>query len=376
MKVLVDGQEVRIENLGKPITIRTGEHKLLVTRDEHEFKTDTFLIRRRDEKVLDVTYTPVPAPIVQNIAAPAEPKVVLDAPPAPTAGLIAAANVASPAAHSSSPEFITSRIGQIKLRRIPAGTFLMGSPEVDKQAQDDEKPQHRVRITRSFFLGVYEVTQAQYEAVTGSNPSYFSENGGGKDRVAGQSTGLHPVESVTWVDAVKFCNRLTEREGQAAFYEIDGENVRVPDWSRPGYRLPTEAEWEYACRTNQLPRTHDSPGGTVGTSLGEFAWYSDNSGRKTHPVGMKRPNGLGIFDMFGNVWEWCWDGYSADYYKMSSDDDPHGLDGALLRVNRGGGVEPSAMRLQFPGSAARFKDAMGFRVSGMGFRIALVQSGE
>ena len=115
------------------------------------------------------------------------------------------------------------------------------------------------------------------------------------------------------------------------FYEIDGDNVRVADWSQPGYRLPTEAEWEYACRANAPTRYSF---GDDATSLGEFAWYDGNSGSKTHPVGEKRPNGFGLFDMHGNVWEWCWDG--GDAYKASRVDDPTGLDGAAFRVIRSG----------------------------------------
>ncbi len=139
------------------------------------------------------------------------------------------------------------------------------------------------------------------------------------------------MEDVSWLDAVNFCNKLSDKEGLKPFYEIDGDGVRVADWSRPGYRLPTEAEWEYACRANAPTRYSF---GDDATSLGEFAWYDGNSGSKTHPVGEKRPNGFGLFDMHGNVWEWCWDG--CDAYKASRVDDPTGLDGAALRVIRGG----------------------------------------
>ena len=129
-----------------------------------------------------------------------------------------------------------------------------------------------MRISKPFYLGVYEVTQAQYEAVMGNNPSYFSANGGGKDKVAGQSTGQHPVEKVSWLDAVIFCNKLSEREGRKPFYEIDGEEVRVPDWNGPGYRLPTEAEWEYACRANASTPTRYSFGDDA-AELGEYGWF-------------------------------------------------------------------------------------------------------
>ncbi len=268
------------------------------------------------------------------------------------------------------PEFITTRVGSIKLKRIPAGAFSMGSPDDDKDAGNSEKPQHRVRITRSFYLGVYEVTQAQYTVVMGNNPSLFAAKGKATKRAAGQSTERLPVEQVSWLDAVKFCNKLNERERMKPFYEIDGANVRVPDWNRPGFRLPTEAEWEFACRAN-APTVPRYSFGDDAASLGDFAWYAGNSGGKTHPVGEKRPNGFGLFDMHGNVFEWCWDGYVEDYYNRSPADDPRGLDGAPARVNRGGNWfnGPRLAR-----SAYRNSDVPGIRSPNLGFRLALVQS--
>ena len=174
-----------------------------------------------------------------------------------------------------------------------------------------------MRISRPFYLGVYEVTQAQYEAVMGNNPSCFSANGGGKDRVAGQSTDRYPVENVSWLDAIQFSNKLSEKEGKKPFYEIDGKEIRVPDWNGPGYRLPTEAEWEYACRANAPTPTRFSFGDNA-AELGEYGWFDGNSERRTHPVGQKRPNGFGLYDMHGNVWEWCWDWYGAGYYNQSA----------------------------------------------------------
>ena len=139
-------------------------------------------------------------------------------------------------------------------------------------AMKDEHPQHEVRITRPFYLGVTEVTQAQYEAVMGSNPSWFAATGGGKDKVAGQSTSQHPVENVSWLEAVKFCNKLSEMEGRKPFYEINEGTVRVPDWKASGYRLPTEAEWEYAC-------------GGDPADLNEHAWFDGQFGERDPPCG-------------------------------------------------------------------------------------------
>ena len=263
---------------------------------------------------------------------------------------------------------ITNSIG-MNLTLIPAGTFQMGSPEGDDQAFGEEKPRHRVRISRPFYLGVHEVTQAQYEAVMGNNPSYFSSNGGGKDKVAGQSTENHPVEQVSWLDAVQFCNKLSEKEGLKPFYEIEAGAARVRDWTGPGYRLPTEAEWEYACRAGSQARYSF---GNNEASLGEHGWYDGNSGSQTHPVGQKRANALGLYDMHGNVWEWCWDGYADDYYKQSLGDDPLGVAGAALRVIRGGSwrLNPRYCR-----SAYRRRNTPGYRRNDVGFRLARVQSG-
>src|SRR5262249_37619659 len=152
-------------------------------------------------------------------------------------------------------EFFQTRVGHIPLKQIPAGTFWMGSPSKDKTVPDGEKPQHEVRISRPFYLGVYEVTQAQYREVMNENPSYFSGAGEGKAEVEGQSTAAQRGENVSGFDPVRFCNELTRKEDQLSkdeghkpYYEIAGDKVRVPDWKGTGYRLPTEAEWEYACR--------------------------------------------------------------------------------------------------------------------------------
>ena len=243
------------------------------------------------------------------------------------------------------------------LVRIEPGEFLMGSPDSDKDAEADEKPRHRVRITRPFYLGKYEVTQAEYEAVMGENPSSFKGNA------------KQPVENVSWLDAVRFCNQLSEREGLKPFYEISGETVQVPDWNGTGYRLPTEAEWEYACRAGTATRYSF---GDDEASLGEFSWFDGNSDSRTHEVGQKRANGIGLHDMHGNVWEWCWDWYSADYYKEPPVDDPRGPSQATDRVIRGGcwGNDPRLVR-----SAHRSRVAPDHRGDYLGFRVARVQSG-
>ncbi len=213
-----------------------------------------------------------------------------------------------------------------------------------------------MRITRSFYLGIYEVTQGQFEAVMGGNPSKFK--------------GIaKPVENVSWLDAVRFCNLLSEREGLKSFYEISGNTVQVTDWDGEGFRLPTEAEWEYACRAGAATRY--SCGDDV-TRLGEFSWHDANSDRTTHEVGQRHANGFGLHDMHGNVCEWCGDSYVADYYKESPMDDPRGPSQAAIRVFRGGGWDyfPRYCR-----SARRDGRTPDYRDYDLGFRLARVQSG-
>jgi formylglycine-generating enzyme required for sulfatase activity len=253
-------------------------------------------------------------------------------------------------------ELITTRTGGIRLKLIPAGEFPMGSDEADDPgASNDEQPRHRVRITRPFYLGLTEVTQGQYRAVTGQNPSHFK----GSDDL--------PVEQVSWNDAIAFCNKLSELEGVKPYYQFGAGAESGGD----GYRLPSEAEWEYACRAGNSARYSfgNDPAG-----LGDYAWFDGNSGNQTHPVGKKRSNGFGLFDMHGNVHEWCWDGYDAKYYEQSPADDPRGPSGAVDRVNRGGGWvgDPQDCRAAF-----RDWDPPGDRDSHLGFRLARarVQSG-
>jgi len=241
---------------------------------------------------------------------------------------------------------VTNSIG-MKLKLIPAGEFQMGSAEYD------EEPRHLVTISRPFYLGVYPVTQREYMQITKNNPSHFS----GNDRL--------PVECVFWFDAVAFCNELSRKEGLKPFFTINGQSVEVPDWNGPGYRLTTEAEWEYACRAGTTTRFSF---GDDENLLGEHAWYNQNSGSKTHPVGKKKPNPFGLFDMYGNVWEWCWDWFDAGYYNITSAHiDPKGPKTGEARVVRGGSWLNYAIFLR---SANRNGDAPAECYFDIGFRLA------
>ena len=194
---------------------------------------------------------------------------------------------------------------------IPPGIFTMGSPATEQDRYSEEGPETVVTLTKGFWIGKYEVTQGDYLAVTGANPSYFA---GDLNR---------PVEQVTWYEATNYCARLTAQERSAG---------RLPaGWA---YRLPTEAEWEYAARAGTTTRFSygDDPGYT---QLGNYAWYVANSGNTTHPVGQKQPNPWGLFDMHGNVWEWCLDWYGSSL-PGGSVTGPMGPASGSGRVLRGG----------------------------------------
>jgi serine/threonine protein kinase/formylglycine-generating enzyme required for sulfatase activity len=253
-----------------------------------------------------------------------------------------------PAPRGGAQPIATNTVG-MRFVLVLAGEFLMGS--ADTGAQWDEKPQHRVTIARAFSLGETEVTQGQYFAVTRKRPSRFK----GSDAL--------PVESVSWLDAVQFCNALSLGEKVPAFYTIDGRTVTVADWSEPGYRLPTEAEWEYACRAGS-PLLYSF--GNDAAKLGDYAWYYDAGAiRRTHPVGLKRPNAFGLYDMHGNVWEWCWDGHAR--YGGAPATDPTGPADAEARVFRSGCGEDGGP------SAHRNRTAPGSRTDTLGFRVARTQ---
>jgi formylglycine-generating enzyme required for sulfatase activity len=233
----------------------------------------------------------------------------------------------------------------MKFVKISAGTFQMGTvvgeeslnslplkPHAGtslKEAEEffrEELPQHLVTISRAFYMATTAVTQSQWEAVMGNNPSKFN------------GTDL-PVEEVSWDDAQAFIVRMNKAD------------------PGKGYRLPTEAEWEYACRAGSTDISYGD--------LDAIAWYDGNSGGRTHPVGQKEPNAWGLYDMNGNVDQWCQDHYGETYYDGSPSTDPQGPWGGSYRVIRGGGWNSSASWIR---SAARHGDVPGQRYQ-MGFRL-------
>jgi formylglycine-generating enzyme required for sulfatase activity len=270
----------------------------------------------------------------------------------------------------SQPKELTFDLGKgIKLEMvlIPAGEFMMGSPDSDKDARDDEKPQHRVRITKPFYLGKYLVTQEQWRAVMGSNPSRFRGPN-------------NPVEMVGWDECENFLKKLNAKIGNQG-----GK-----------FLLPTEAQWEYACRAGSKTKYCF---GDDETQLGDYAWWCKNSYSNTHPVdekkpkaqglfdvlgnpwyssvdspnktqpvGLKKPNAWGLYDMHGNVWEMCQDWHEDGYYKDSPVDDPTGPIKGSQRVHRGGSWNSNAF---FCRSAVRNEIGWADLGGDVGFRAAL-----
>lgn len=251
---------------------------------------------------------------------------------------------------------ITNTIG-MTLVSIPAGRFDMGSPAAEEARDEDEGPLHPVRIVRAFYLGAHEVTQGQYERVMGRNPSHFTADGPRKESVAGLDVKRFPVEGITWEEARRFCLELS----------------RLPEERREGrrYRLPTEAEWEYACRAGT--RTAFWCGATLESTQANFngglPYGSVSSGpwlQRPASVGSYPPNPWGLYDMQGNVWEWCEDWYGADYYGRSAQDDPRGPDAGSVIVVRGGAWTET-------GTSCRAADRFSYPPSGnganVGFRV-------
>jgi formylglycine-generating enzyme required for sulfatase activity len=294
-------------------------------------------------------------------------------------------------AFSQASKEITNSIG-MKLVLIPKGTFQMGSPPSEEGSEDDER-QYDVTLTEDYYLGAFEVTQSQYQKVMGNNPSYFQgerveqkfpakkhpETGRTieEGKIIPVDSSNHPVEQVSWNDAVEFCKRLSD----------------LPEEKKAGrvYRLPTEAEWEYACRAGSKAAYNF---GASSQSLGDYAWFGNNSGSKeldcdalwakmennpqeyfdtvlsagcaTHPVGEKKPNDWGLYDMHGNVWEWCSDWFGI--YPKGAVSEPTGPREGSFRVFRGGSWNFTADLCR---SAHRNGRSPSYRRANSGFRVAL-----
>jgi formylglycine-generating enzyme required for sulfatase activity len=231
---------------------------------------------------------------------------------------------------ASSKNFIENLGGgvQLEMIAIPGGTFEMG----DYDGNASEKPPHQVNI-KPFYLGKYVFTQEQYQAVKGTNPSRFQ---GAK----------RPVEQVNWNQTMEFCKKLSQKTGR-------------------NYRLPSEAEWEYACRAGTQTKYYF---GDDEKQLGNYAWYDGNSNWETHPVGEKEPNQFGLYDMHGNVWEWCSDRWHENYHNTLTDGSSWETGTGDNRVRRGGSWSLNAVLCR---STFRLRYSAGFYLRNLGFRVAL-----
>jgi len=224
----------------------------------------------------------------------------------------------------------------IEMVFVKGGTFTMGCTGEQSDCGDDEKPTHQVTVS-DFYMGKYEVTQKQWKDIMGNNPSYFKD------------CDNCPVEQVSWNDVQEFIQKLNQKTGKK-------------------YRLPAEAEWEYAARGGASTGSASATKYAGSNKLDEVGWYTSNSSSKTHPVGQKKANELGIYDMTGNVWEWCSDWYGSDYYKNSPVKDPRGPSSGSRRVLRGGGWSngPQDCRV-----AIRHYNRPDLRYYHYGFRLSL-----
>jgi len=261
-----------------------------------------------------------PQPIRDGQAGPPTQDEQSDEPAGTRAGTAGGRVLGAPAAGDESFAHRLRRVGlppsveldlgglPLELVRIPAGTFLMGTPR-SEEGRDAEEAQHRVTLTQPFYMGRYEVTQKQFDTVI-RGPKAFHLN-----QFEGRET--NPVEKVSWNDAAEFCRILSAKLGS-----------RV--------RLPTEAEWEYACRAGTSTAFSSGPGEA---DLARAGWYRGNAGFETHPLGGKAPNPWSLFDMHGNVREWCQDWYASDYYAVSPPADPQGPPTGVYRISRGGGID-------------------------------------
>ena len=345
--VLVDNKMVRGNNGVAKTTMPVGQHSYVVFCDGYESEEGMVKLKASAPSDLQIRLSKEAVAAVSNAVA-----AVSNAAAASNANDVIQDNV-STSSTSSSQSATTTTTGfsstpslssggntisilvkngiTIDMVKVEAGTFMMGATSEMQNPYDDEKPVHQVTLTNDYYMGKYEVTQALWHAVMGSNPSKFK----GDDL---------PVEQVSWNDCQEFISKLNGLTGKK-------------------FRLPTEAEWEYAARGGRKSRGYQYSGSS---NVSDVAWYVGNSGSKTHPVGTKQANELGIYDMTGNVWEWCQDWYGS--YVSSSQTNPTGDVSGPRRVGRGGSWYYND---RFCRSSFRYRDAPGRRIYCLGFRLVL-----
>ena len=228
---------------------------------------------------------------------------------------------------------------------VQSGSFTMGNSNGIYEL--NELPLHNVTVS-NFFISKFEITQEQYGQVKSYDSSFFKYD-------------TYPVEQVTWYEAVSFCNKLSLIENLEPCYNLKTWDC---NFNKNGYRLPTEAEWEFAARGGTQSEDYKYSGGD---NLNDIAWYILNSGEQPHVIGTKQPNELGLHDMTGNVWEWCWDRYDSEYYSTSPENDPKGPVGPLVRVFRGGSWQNDVNKLRLSQRSFYKPDS---KLLSLGFRVA------
>ena len=282
--VLVDNKMVRGNNGVVRITLPVGQHSYIVASDGYESEEGTIKLKASAPSNLQIQLSK------EAIAAvPTVNEIAQQAPSSSSSVSLGGNTISIPVKNGITIDMV----------KVEAGTFMMGATSEMQKPYDDEKPVHQVTLTNDYYMGKYEVTQALWQAVMGSNPSKF------------KSRNL-PVEQVSWDDCQEFINKLNSITGRR-------------------FRLPTEAEWEYAARGGKKSKGYQYSGSS---NISDVAWYTANSGSKTHPVGKKQANELGLYDMTGNVLEWCQDWYGS--YVSSSQTNPTGAFSGFFRVFRGG----------------------------------------
>ena len=327
--VLVDNKMVRGNNGVAKTTLPVGQHSFVVFCDGYESEEGTVKLKASAPSNLQITL------MKESVGAGIVNQQQSENQQSSNTYVVSSSNNSSGSssmASGSNTISIPVKDGiSIDMVKVEAGTFMMGATSEMKDPSSDEKPLHQVTLTNDYYMGKYEVTQALWRAVMGSNPSYFKGDN-------------LPVEMVSWNDCQEFISKLNSLTGRK-------------------FRLPTEAEWEYAARGGKKSRGYQYSGSN---SISDVAWYDGNSGSKPHPVGTKQANELGIYDMTGNVWEWCSDWYGS--YSSSSQTNPTGSDSGLCRVCRGGCWSGNARRCCL---SCRFDCTPGYRFSFHGLRLAL-----
>ena len=338
--VLVDNKFIKGSNGVAKTSLPIGQHSFVVACDGYESEEGTVKLKSSAPSNLQVTLSKEVASASQSSQTPLPQQPQTQR---PIEQVQTVASMESPSTSSASTNIVDSSESgsvitipvkngiNIEMVKVEAGSFDMGATPEMENPYDSEKPVHRVTLTNNYYIGKYEVTQALWQAVMGNNPSYFK----GEDL---------PVEQVSWNDCQDFISKLNAMTGKR-------------------FRLPSEAEWEYAARGAKKSRGYQYSGSNT---LGDVAWYYGNSGPKTHAVGTKQPNELGIYDMTGNVWEWCQDWFGS--YSNSPQTNPIGAASGSGRVYRGGSWGNSA---GFCRSSCHFYDTPGYRDCYLGLRLVL-----